>query len=173
LIKGPGGDAIPLTDAQQVVPGAVIDARKGALQLTAATTTKGKTQQGVFKKGVFTATQSKKRRPKGLVELRLAIRDLAGRPLTKGCNTRRDASLAHAAKKPKSKVLNLLKSDAKGTFGTRGKYSAATVRGTKWDTAERCDGTFTRVHRGVVAVQDLSRHKRVIVRAGHSYLAKP
>ena len=50
---------------------------------------------------------------------------------------------------------------------------AATVRGTTWDTADRCDGTLTRVRRGIVTVTDLVRHKTVAVRAGHSYLAKP
>jgi hypothetical protein len=39
--------------------------------------------------------------------------------------------------------------------------------------ADRCDGTLTTVHRGIVAVQDLRLHKRVTVRAGHSYLARP
>jgi hypothetical protein len=173
LVKGPGGQIVGLTEAQQIATGAVIDARKGALELTSATTQEGKTQRGVFKKGVFVATQSTQGRVKGLVELRLATRDLSGISLTKGCGARRGASLGHAAAKPKPKVLNLLQSDAKGKFRTRGKYAAATVRGTKWDMADRCDGTFTRVHRGAVTVQDLRRHKRVIVRAGHSYLAKP
>jgi hypothetical protein len=46
------------------------------------------------------------------------------------------------------------------------------VRGTRWDTADRCDGTLTRVRFGTVAVNDFVRHKTVIVRAGQSYLAR-
>lgn len=150
LVKQPSGEFVPLTDADQIAPGTVIDARRGALQLTAATTKKGKLQKGVFRTGIFSVKQSRR----GLVELRLST--------TKAC----------AAKKNK-KVLNLLKADAKGKFRTRGKYSAATVRGTKWDTADRCDGTLTTVRQGSVTVEDLRLDKRVTVSAGQSYLATP
>jgi hypothetical protein len=37
---------------------------------------------------------------------------------------------------------------------------------------DRCDGTLTRVTEGAVAVRDKVRHRTVLVRAGHSYLAK-
>jgi hypothetical protein len=37
---------------------------------------------------------------------------------------------------------------------------------------DRCDGTLTRVSSGVVAVNDLRKHRNVIVRAGRSYLAR-
>jgi ferric-dicitrate binding protein FerR (iron transport regulator) len=70
-------------------------------------------------------------------------------------------------------VLNLLRADAKGRFRTRGRYSSATVRGTGWDTSDRCDGTLTSVRRGSVTVQDLRRAKTVIVRSGQRYLAQP
>jgi hypothetical protein len=62
--------------------------------------------------------------------------------------------------------------DGKGSFRTTGKHSAATVRGTKWLTQERCDGTLTRVTRGVVSVFDKTLNKTVTVRAGRSYLAR-
>ena len=70
------------------------------------------------------------------------------------------------------RVLQLLHATAKGRFQTRGRYSAATVRGTAWDTADRCDGTLTRVRRGTVVVNDFVRHKTVAVQAGHTYLAR-
>jgi hypothetical protein len=70
------------------------------------------------------------------------------------------------------RVLQLLHATAKGRFRTRGRYSAATVLGTAWDTADRCDGTLTRVRRGTVVVNDFARHKTVAVHAGHSYLAR-
>jgi hypothetical protein len=47
------------------------------------------------------------------------------------------------------------------------------VRGTEWLTEDTCDGTRTYVKRGVVLVKDFVHHKTVVVRAGHSYLAKP
>jgi hypothetical protein len=46
------------------------------------------------------------------------------------------------------------------------------VRGTTWLTQDSCAGTLTRVTHGVVQVQDEVRHKRVLVRAGHRYLAR-
>ena len=41
-----------------------------------------------------------------------------------------------------------------GEFRTKGKYSAATVRGTEWLTQDYCDGTLTQVKTGVVDVRD-------------------
>ena len=46
------------------------------------------------------------------------------------------------------------------------------MRGTVWETIDRCDGTLTKVRRGRVAVRDFRRKKTVIVRAGKSYLAQ-
>jgi hypothetical protein len=39
-------------------------------------------------------------------------------------------------------------------------------------TEDTCAGTRTRVTEGSVAVRDLNRKRTVIVRAGHSYLAR-
>ena len=58
-----------------------------------------------------------------------------------------------------------------GRFRTRGRYSAGTVRGTIWDTIDRCDGTLTIVHRGTVDVTDFRTRKTVAVHAGHQFLA--
>jgi len=69
-------------------------------------------------------------------------------------------------------VVRRLRGRAKGRFRTRGRYSAATVRGTNWTVADRCDGTLTSVKTGVVAVRDFRKRRDVTVRAGHSYLAR-
>jgi hypothetical protein len=71
------------------------------------------------------------------------------------------------------KVLGLLNGNGKGRFRTRGRYSSATVRGTIWLTAERCDGTFTSVRVGALSVFDQAKKKTIILTARHSYLAKP
>jgi ferric-dicitrate binding protein FerR (iron transport regulator) len=63
--------------------------------------------------------------------------------------------------------------DRGGRFRTHGKHSHATVRGTRWLVEDRCDGTLTRVTAGSVVVRDTVRGKRVIVRAGERYLARP
>ena len=45
------------------------------------------------------------------------------------------------------------------------------VRGTRWLTEDRCDGTLIRVTSGSVAVKDLVTHKTVVVKRGKRYLA--
>jgi ferric-dicitrate binding protein FerR (iron transport regulator) len=60
-----------------------------------------------------------------------------------------------------------------GRFRTRGRHSTATVRGTKWSMTDTCAGTLTRVTQGSVTVRDLTLRKTKIVKAGHSYLARP
>jgi hypothetical protein len=47
----------------------------------------------------------------------------------------------------------------------------ATVRGTYWETVDRCNGTLTVVRKGAVSVRDIHRRRTVLVRAGHSYFA--
>ena len=70
------------------------------------------------------------------------------------------------------RVLQRLWGDGKGRFRTRGRYAAASVRGTKWLVQDRCDGTLTTVSRGLVAVRDFRLRRTVFVRAGHGYFAR-
>jgi hypothetical protein len=79
-----------------------------------------------------------------------------------------DASAASASKK----VLQLLHASAHGKFRTSGRYSAATVLGTIWTVADRCDGTLTHDVTDSVKVSDFVRHKTVVLHAGQSYLAR-
>jgi ferric-dicitrate binding protein FerR (iron transport regulator) len=61
--------------------------------------------------------------------------------------------------------------DGRGRFRTRGRYGAATVRGTKWVTQDRCNGTLVRVVRGRVRVEALAGGRRpTIVKAGQRRL---
>jgi archaeosine-15-forming tRNA-guanine transglycosylase len=70
------------------------------------------------------------------------------------------------------RVRRLWGRDGGGRFRTHGRNSQATVRGTRWVTVDRCDGTLTRVTEGSVVVRDFARGRRVLVRAGSSYLAR-
>jgi len=72
----------------------------------------------------------------------------------------------------KSKTIRRLWGKGTGRFRTTGRYASATVRGTTWQTADRCDGTLTTVKQGRVEVRDLVKKKTVIVTTGKSYLAK-
>jgi len=85
------------------------------------------------------------------------------------CKSRRLSAVGADAKT--RKPVRRLWGNGKGRFTTKGRYSSATVRGTKWLTEDRCDGTLTRVIHGVVRVRDFRAHKNVNVHAGHTYLA--
>jgi len=69
-------------------------------------------------------------------------------------------------------VVRELWGDGKGRFQTPGRYAAATVRGTTWLVQDRCDGTLTKVTKGVVAVRDFRLRRTILVRAGQTYLAR-
>ena len=81
------------------------------------------------------------------------------------------AHLPDLAKKRKRRI-RFVWGDGKGSFRTSGNYSSATVQGTKWLTADRCDGTYTQVAHGRVLVRDFRRHKTILLHTGQSYLAK-
>jgi hypothetical protein len=119
---------------------------------------------------VFRLNQAKRGRTKGLVTLTLLEGAVKGGPTYATCKARKAGEAAAAAS---SKTLQLLRASAKGKFSTRGKYAAATVRGTKWTTADRCDGTLIRDVTDSVAVTDFVHDKTIVLHAGQSYLAKP
>ncbi|MGZ8632655.1 MAG: hypothetical protein ACXWZZ_02215 [Solirubrobacteraceae bacterium] len=144
-----GSDTIPL--------GSTIDAEHGALMLSSVPRPGAALQTAKFYEGVFKVTQAG-----GITQLTLA------QPLA-SCRRAKGASAA-AKKKPSKRHLW---GDGKGAFRTSGKYSSATVRGTKWLVQDSCAGTLTRVVRGTVKVRDNVRHKTITVAAGKSYLAKP
>jgi hypothetical protein len=152
---------VPLTEARQIPTGSILDTQRGTVELRSATDSRTKLQSGRFTSGIFQVLQSRKRREKGLTELRL-----------KGASFNRCRGRGASAAGLSKRTIRSLRGNAKGRFRTRGKHSAATVRGTVWITADRCDGTLTKVSRGRVAVRDFRRKKTVIVRAGKSYLAK-
>ena len=77
-----------------------------------------------------------------------------------------------AAAQRSRRVVRRLRGRARGRFRTRGRYSAATVRGTNYEVIDRCDGTLTRVTSGTVVVRDFKRRRTIRLRAGKSYLAR-
>jgi hypothetical protein len=167
------GRFVPLTEARQIQPGSQIDARHGTLKLfTAIPKAHGKTQEVTLSGAVFKSAQARAAAQKGLTTLILIEGAFPGAPSYASCRARTAGDSAHAALSSRA-LQTLHATDRHGRFRTRGRYSAATVRGTQWDTTDRCDGTLTTVHRGSVSVLDFARNKTVIVRAGHHYLAKP
>jgi hypothetical protein len=69
-------------------------------------------------------------------------------------------------------VVRRLWGDGKGHYRSTGTDASAGVRGTKWLTEDRCDGTLVLVRRGTVRVRDFVHHRTITVKAGNSYLAK-
>jgi hypothetical protein len=155
---------VPLTEARQIPVGSFLDTKRGTVRLESATGTGAKTQSGRFSAGIFQMLQSRKKGARGLTELRLKG---AGFNRCRARGGRR----ASAAQLRRS-TIRRLKANAKGRYRSRGSHASATVRGTIWITADRCDGTLITVKRGKVAVRDFRRRKTVTVRAGKRYLAR-
>ena len=164
-----GQGFVRLTAATQIPIGSEVNSLHGSLKLVTATAKKGQTQSGTFRGAIFTLTQTSGGASKGLATLSLVESAFKGAP-TYGVCTRKTADASAAASS--SRVLQLLRASAHGKFRTRGRYSAATVLGTIWTVADRCDGTLTHDITDRVSVTDFVRHKTIVLHAGQSYLAK-
>jgi hypothetical protein len=156
LVKQPNSTAFAeLRGADGIPVGSEVDAKRGRVVLTIEPGDGRPPQRATFYAGIFKITQTG-----ATVDLTLT------EPLA-ACKKKQQQRARAAQSKAKSRKLW---GDGKGRFRTRGRYSAATVRGTIWLVQDSCDGTLTRVRQGVVSVRD--RKKTVLVRAGRSYLAK-
>jgi streptogramin lyase len=156
-VRMPGAKkTITLTGTSVIPFGAAIDTTDGRL-IFASALPGGGSQAAEMWNGRVRLSQGKD----GRVEVYLAGK----RPR---CHARR--TKAAASKNGTSNLVWMR--DKHGKFRSHGKNSVATVRGTTWGVAETCAGTLTTVKEGEVAVRDLRRHRTVIVKAGHSYLAK-
>jgi hypothetical protein len=162
-VKLPGAAGyVAVSDLSSIPVGSLLDTRDGSITLRSALAN-GRTQAGIFHGGLFEIRQPKT--AGGLTELVLR----GGPPVC----ARASAHAAATKKKKKRKPpRRLWGHDSHGNFRTRGGSSVATVRGTVWFVEDTCAGTLTRVSKGSVAVYDKHRKVRVIVHAGHSYLAK-
>ncbi len=135
------GPFIVLKGARVLAVGSTIKATDGRVRLSVARDRAGHVSRAEFFRGQFeVADQTAK-----LTTLRLS-----------GSSFRRACGKAQAASRGHGHPVRRLWGDGHGHFQTRGRYSAATVRGTRWLTEDRCDGTLTRVERGVVEVEDFT-----------------
>ena len=155
LFELPGStEFVELEGAAQVPIGTKVDTTGGAADLTVSRGVTLDTSE--FHAGLFTVLQPT---PTALGELRLA----GGSFLDCVPSVR-----ALARKRPARKLWG----NGKGRYRTRGRYSSATVRGTKWLTEDLCHATRISVLEGTVVVRDFVRNVDVTVRAGHSYRAE-
>ena len=162
--KAPGGDWHELEPNAELPVGVALDARRGTVNLRTAGC-RGRVQAGVFGGGVFSVRQPRKACGRVDVYLRGGSFASCGRPSHRAGSRTASASRSR-------KVRRLWGRDSGGRFRSHGRHSHATVRGTRWLTVDRCDGTLTRVTDGSVVVRDLRRNRNVLVRAGRSYLAR-
>ena len=150
---------VRLPDAEQVPVGTIVDARKGTVRLYSVGSG-GRVQFADLWDGVFQVLQKP---GQALTELRLT-----GGSFTRACGR---TGVARAAATRRSKSVRRLWGSGTGKFRTRGRFATATLRGTKWLTDDRCDGTLIRVTVGAVTVRDLTRKRSVVVKRPKSYLA--
>jgi hypothetical protein len=153
---------VPLESVGRQIPvGSTLDTSKGTVLLTSATTPTGGAQQGQFSSGLFSISQGRKNA--------LTTLSMTGGGLNSCSKLPRGGSPKLA---PAKLMRRTLFSNVKGRFRTRGRNSAATVRGTKWTMTDTCAGTLTRVTTGSVNVRDFRLRKTIVVKAGRSYLAR-
>jgi hypothetical protein len=161
---------VPLKDRINVPVGTALDSRQGAVRIVTDETTASATAAQragasgatvLVSGGRFRVRQPRLRR--AVTELRLQGGNFGrceGR-------ARAGASAVHSAR-----PIRRLRGTGRGNYRTRGRRSSATVRGTDWEVVDRCDGTLTRVFRGVVEVFDFGRSRMLTLRAGQRYLAR-
>lgn len=173
LVRLPGSGVVqPLSDDAPLPVGTIVDARAGLVEIVAAADASGARQQAIVHGSVFTIRQERAAAP--VTELALTGGDFDG------CDD--DGGSAEAAsgeprartarRRGRAGIARGIWAAGKGRFRTRGRHSAATVRGTRWATVDRCHSTTTKVFEGVVDVQDLTLGRTVAVQAGERHVAR-
>jgi hypothetical protein len=119
--------------------GSSVDATHGTVKVITARDAKGSTQAGTFYDGAFTIAQA--RAAKAVTELNLIKGDFSK------CQ---QASTAKAHSAAGGTAVRKLWGKAHGRFRTKGRYNAATVRGTTWLTEDFCDTSRIESKEGVV-----------------------
>ena len=163
FVRLQGANTIPILST--------LDTARGRVRLRSASDTRKHVQSGDFFRGRFVVRQIRK--PRGKARRRsnklITVLTLTGSSFSKAC---RPAKASTSARRRSRKRVRRLFGDGKGSFRTTGRNAAATVRGTRWSVQDRCDGTLVTVQRGRVSVRDLVRQRTVLVKTGHTYLAR-
>ena len=153
----PAGSIARISGTANLPLGSVINSTRGRVRVVGKK--RKKRQIGRFRAGIFRVRQS------GKSEILVTLRgDLdCGRATASSASPKAEAS---------ARRRRLWGSSSGGSFRTRGRHSSGAVRGTRWLTVDRCNGTLTLVREGIVQVHDYGTGERVLVRAGNSYFAK-
>ncbi len=161
-VKLPGSHVwVSITTLTQIPFGTIVDARHGKVTITTVGPT-GKVQQISFFSGMFKLLQNKKTAE--------VVAVLEGGSFASCPRIHGHAKQAEAATSRKH-IVRKLWASGHGSYTTKGSYAAGAVVGTKWLTADRCDGTFIYVATDAVSVTNLLTHRHVLVKTHRSYLA--
>jgi hypothetical protein len=168
-VRRKGRKDFEIIDSQTSIPfGSIVDARRGKVRVVTEIDAAGTTQAATFRRGLFELRQPEG--GDGTVDVLLR-----GGNFKRRCR-RAGKSLAHAARVPTRDagrvVRRLWASDRHGRFRMHGRNSVATVRGTRWEMIDHCNGTVTRVTEGAVDVRDRRTGRTVRVRAGRSHFSR-
>jgi hypothetical protein len=160
-VKLPGQSAfVALQGAASLPVGTVVDARRGALSITAATNAQGATGTAQLAAGIFQIRQ-RRASAKASAATDLVLRTPSG--AARAC--------APGKKRPKGGVVRTLKvTTAKGLFNTVPAKGSIKGIDASYTVTDTCAGTRTKVTKGRVSVKLGKRTK--IVRAGQSYLIR-
>lgn len=176
-VKLPGSDDWTELDEADTLPiGATVDATEGLVEVVVEADRTGERQNAVVFGSVFKIDQLQPAgAPAPVTDLvmkggdfdacKADDDDAAGAPVAR-------AARASSKNRGRARIVRGLWATAKGRFRTRGRHSAATVRGTRWATVDRCTSTTVKVFEGVVDVMDFELDRVFTVRAGERHVAR-
>lgn len=172
LVQSDDGRFVPMGGPGRIPVGAFVDANQGVVAIV------NRLPDGSSQTAAFAGAKFQLRKTAdGTITAVLrgsSFREICGKVTAAaddGAPGRRVPTASAARARSRKVVRSLWASDKGGKYQTYGRNSVATVRGTVWQTVDRCDGTLIRVAEGEVVVHDRRTHKDVVVTAGHSYLA--
>jgi hypothetical protein len=161
-VKLPGAKHFTLLSQGAQIPfGTIVDAAHGRVSVITVDA-HGALQTMDFYLGEFKLTQHRD----GLV---VAI--LFGGSFSKCPTALQRRDLAGSSAVRGKHTVRKLWAEGHGKYSTKGNYATGAVLGTRWLTADLCEGTLIRVLTDKVAVKNLVTGKRLTVTAGHFYVA--
>jgi hypothetical protein len=162
-VKPPGSRPQRIEELTQIPVGSKVDVTNGRAELVTQKRRSGRAQAIQLWAGAFALEQRKK----GAITL-LQLKAPFGETVEGAALLRGGQSTTALRRKRGRKLWGRGKCRCR----TKGKRSSGTARGTWWLTAERPNGTLTKVLEGKVLVKDHVRKRKVLVKAGQRYLAR-
>ena len=165
-VQVPGSDDfVVLTEGAPIPVGSYVDASAGLIEIGAEAGPGGAEQNAVVTGSVFRVGQMED----GATVLALKGGDFSNCDDDDGAGVRARGA---AKRKRSGDVARGIWAAGKGRFRTKGRHGAATVRGTRWATVDRCHSTTVKVFEGIVDVADFGLGRTVAVGAGERYVAR-